>query len=155
MTAGPDDWKRLPFGQTAPIPYRASFGDAEFETIARGLIPQAMEDKWFVYLDGPVLCFHRSWTGQAAYRVTFEAADGGHTVTEASCAVELIGREGAAYQAELLDFLIRTLLLGEARPFPRPEGIEEPAPGIYQHRVAGTGYPEVVVPRRPWWKVWS
>ncbi|GJD40140.1 hypothetical protein [Methylobacterium bullatum] len=155
MTAEPDDWKRLPFGETASIPYRASFSDADFERIARGLVPKAMEDKWFAYLNGPVLCFHRSWTGQAAYRVTFRRSDGRHIVAEALCAVELMENGEAAYQAELLDFLIRTLLLGAPRPFPLPSDLKEPAPGIYQHRVAGTGYREVAVPRKPWWKFWG
>jgi len=155
MAAAPDDWKRLPFGEKAPIPYQASFNDAEYQKIAQGLLPQAMEDKWFVYLDGSDLCFHRSWTGQAIYRVAFGLSGERHTVTEALCAVEILDKGDATYQSELLDFLIQNLLLGHARPFPRPAGLTEQVPGIYQHAISGTGYREAVVARKPWWKFWE
>ena len=151
MAATPDDWKRLPFGGTVPIPYQSSFNDAEYQKMAQGLVPQAMEDKWFAYLDGSNLYFHRSWTGQAVYRVTFTLCEC-HTVTEALCALEVLEKSDAVYQSELLDFLIQNLLLGHSRPFPRPAGLTEQVPGIYQHTISGTGYREGAVARRSWWK---
>jgi hypothetical protein len=30
---------------------------------AKGLIPRAMEDKWYIYFENDCLYFHRSWTG--------------------------------------------------------------------------------------------
>ena len=155
MVAKPDDWKRLPFGEMVSIPYRATFNDAQYERIARGLIPQAMEDKWFVYLDGSDLCFHRSWTGQAIYRVTLAAADRCHAVAEALCATEMLEKNDANYQSELLGFLIHNLLLGEARPFPQPTGLAEQLSSVYQHAVSGTGYRGKTVARKPWWKFWT
>ena len=56
-TAKPDDWKRLPFAAMSPIPYRAAFDPAQFAELAKGLRPEVMEDKWFIYLDGLDLCF--------------------------------------------------------------------------------------------------
>jgi hypothetical protein len=156
MIARADSWKREPFGPVAPIPYAATFTPAEFERIGRGLIPEAMEDKWFIYFQEPSLFLHRSWTGQAVYRVDF-ARDGGEMrVREAVCAAELVVDGDGAYQARLLSFLIANFLLGRAEPFPMPTGLTEPAPGVYQHVVAGTGYPEApTLPRRPRWKLWG
>ncbi|MBY8822231.1 hypothetical protein [Sphingomonas colocasiae] len=155
MAAKPDDWKRLPFGETAPIPYQASFNDAEYQKITQGLLPQAMEDKWFAYFDNSSLYFHRSWTGQAVYLVAFKFSGGCYIVTEAVCAVEILERSDAAYQSELLDFLIQNFLLGHVRPFPLPAGLNEQVPGIYQHAISGTEYRETAVARKPWWKFWQ
>jgi hypothetical protein len=72
------------------------------------------------------------------------------------------------YQVKLVDFLIGNLLLGHAKPFPRPSGITEPMPGAFQHHVSGTGYSEVQhgqvispapkqnvqMPQKPWWRIW-
>ena len=43
--------------------------DEEFEELAWGHIPDAMEDHWFMHFDGGAFCFHRSWTGFCIYRV--------------------------------------------------------------------------------------
>ena len=37
--------------------------------IARGVTPKAMEEKWFVYMEGGQLLFRRSWTGILVYAV--------------------------------------------------------------------------------------
>jgi hypothetical protein len=147
MVAKPDDWKRLPAGEAAPIPYEDTFSEAEYQRLAGGLVPEVMEDKWFAYLDGCALYFHRSWTGQFVYRVVFEQRGESYSVTEASCALDVLQRSDATYEAQLLSFLIHNLLLGERRPFPRPAGLSEQAPGIYQHAISGTGYREEVVRR--------
>jgi len=155
MAAKPGDWKCLPFDEMRGLPYHASFSPDQYEKISRGVVPQAMEDKWFIYLDDEVLCFHRSWTGQPVYRIKFQEVDGRHTVTEALCSRAILETSDAHYQSELLDFLIRNLMLGESRPFPKPEGTSEPLPGVYQHAVSGTGYKERIVPRKRWWQFWS
>ena len=51
--------------------------DDEFETLAWGHIPQAMEDHWFMYFDGEALCFHRSYSGLCIFRVHVKRADDG------------------------------------------------------------------------------
>jgi len=75
------DWK------TCPMPEKhetfvlcRSFSDEEKETLRRGHIPQAMEDKWFWYMEGSTLWAHRSWTGYCIYRIDFKE-DGHHVVT--------------------------------------------------------------------------
>lgn len=155
MRAEPSHWKNEPFGKTVSIPFQRSFDDAEVETLAQGLIPEAMEDKWFIYLDGSQLCFFRSWTGQPVYRVTLEMNEGGYIVADAEIDANVFDTEDAEYEARLLGFLISNLLLGQNEPFPRPKGINEPIPGILQHHVAGTGYSEQTPPSRQWWRFWK
>ena len=48
--------------------------------LRRGNIPQAMEDKWFWYMEGNTLFVHRSWTGACIYRIDF-SSDNRHKVT--------------------------------------------------------------------------
>ena len=45
-----------------------------------GHVPQAMEDKWFWYMEESTLWAHRSWTGHCIYRIDFKE-DGHHAVT--------------------------------------------------------------------------
>ena len=49
----------------------------EFEILSMGHIPRATEDHWFMYFDGDVLFFHRSWTGICIYKVHVEHAKEG------------------------------------------------------------------------------
>lgn len=140
-----DSWKRLPFVDGALLEYSATFDSAEVERLSAGLVPEAMEDKWFIYYQKPYLFLHRSWTGHPVFRVMLKESAGGATVMEARrSALPDRPLEGLdlGYEAKLLDFLISNLLLGKAKPFPVPQGMEQPAPGIYQHVVSGTGYPE-------------
>jgi hypothetical protein len=150
-----EDWKHLPFDAVSVIPYVAEFSLAQFERLRCGLVPQAMEDKWFIYFEAPDLCFHRSWTGQAVYRLRLEPSPAGYAVVKAVCSSDVLKNADPSYHTQLLGFLITNLLLGEARAFPRPAGISEPQAGVYQHSVAGTGYAERIVARKPWWKFWA
>ncbi len=75
------DWK------TKPMPRRHDtfvmsrhFSDEEMEALRRGNIPQAMEDKWFWYMEGSTLWAHRSWSGYCIYRIDFKKDDH-HLVT--------------------------------------------------------------------------
>jgi hypothetical protein len=154
MAATSESWKNTPFGDIEPIPYEAQFTASEFDKLRLGLIPREMEDKWFIYFDEPFLKFHRSWTGQAVYRVKLCEADGGVAVAEAVCSADVLVQSSRDYQAELLDFLVSNLLLGAQKPFPVPQGTKEPLPGVYQHATVGRAYPERMVAPRPWWKFW-
>ena len=151
-TAQKDSWKFQPMPQeTRILEYSAEFSPEEFERISRGLIPQAMEDKWFIYLEGDVLNFHRSWTGKCIYQVEFATEGGKHTVRRA-----LVNRDHQyqatddAYDAKLLHFLISNLLLGKHVEFPIPADLPKGmAKGVFQHHIAGTGYPERSAEARP------
>ena len=76
-----EDWK------TEPMPEKHEtfvldrhFSDAQMNALRCGNIPQAMEDKWFWYMEGDTLYAHRSWTGYCIYRIDFRPDDN-HLVT--------------------------------------------------------------------------
>lgn len=136
-------WKIKPFDETVEVSYADRFSPEEFDKLKRGLIPAAMEDKWFIYFEGGQLFLHRSWTGNAVYRVSLkEAEDGSAEVHSAHYATEYREEAELDYGAALLAFLIGNLLLDRGLPFPMPAGTTEPAPGVSQHGMTGTGYPE-------------
>lgn len=75
------DWKTEPMPQqTETFVLDRSFSAEEMEALRRGNIPQAMEDKWFWYMEGSTLWAHRSWTGHCIYRIDF-SEDNNHLVT--------------------------------------------------------------------------
>ncbi|MGE7414937.1 hypothetical protein [Methylobacterium tarhaniae] len=131
-----------PFGETTAIPFEATYSLQEFARIRRGLVPSAMEDKWFIYLEQNELSAHRSWTGKAVFKLAFVQDTDVVRVVAAECASDVCAARGAAYEAELLGFLIDNLLLGRSTPFPIPADVKDGPEGAYQHHVAGTGYPE-------------
>jgi hypothetical protein len=47
----------------AQLMVERAFTQHEYAQIARGLIPEEMEDKWFIYLEDMTLYVHRNWTG--------------------------------------------------------------------------------------------
>ena len=130
-TARRDSWKtRAMPPETAVLDYSAEYSPDEFERLSRGLIPQAMEDKWFVYLEGDVLHFHRSWTGICIYQVSFGEENGKHTRRDRR------GEPGSgAVQGN------RQRLRRQAAPFPHqqpPAREVRRVPGAFRHqRAAG------------------
>ena len=50
------------------------------EKLLNGFQPREMEDKWFIYADGPddsghaILHMHRSWTGRKVFEIAIEGA---------------------------------------------------------------------------------
>jgi hypothetical protein len=69
----------LPVQWLAPL----TFADHQFERIAFGLVPAAMEQKWFVFYEEPWLSMHRSWTGICVFQARFEKQGETHRVVEA------------------------------------------------------------------------
>lgn len=102
----------------ARVPFEDSYSSEEYATIARGLVPREIEDKWFIYEDRGAVYFHRSWTGACIFRVRFEAADDRHRVVEVlvSRDREQYTSDDERYEARLLHSLIDHLLL-------RPDGL--------------------------------
>ena len=90
MTRDPDnrtgvarrgDWKTEPMPrQHESFVLDRSFSEAEMAALRCGHVPQAMEDKWFWYMEGSTLWAHRSWTGHCIYQIDFKE-DGHHAVT--------------------------------------------------------------------------
>jgi hypothetical protein len=146
MKATVESWQHIPFTTGTPIPYQRSFTERELSRLVDGLIPEAMEDKWFVYVELPSLFFHRSWTGRPIYRVDLVRDGDIARVAEALVSTDVAG--DADEHAATLSFLIANLLLGESQPFPMPARVDEANKRVYQHRIAGTGFPDVPINRR-------
>jgi len=62
-----DTPKRIDISKIVPD-LDLSFSEEQLLKIKNGLIPQEMEDKWFIYYENDWLFFHRSWTGYGIYR---------------------------------------------------------------------------------------
>jgi hypothetical protein len=143
MQASADSWKREPFLEGVPLAYQANFTAQQFARLQQGLVPCEMEHKWFVYHEAPFLFLHRSWSGKPVYRVELAAEGEGARVLRAELSKAMGASEAElGQQALMLDFLVSNLLLGQAKPFPRPPGLVEPRPGVFQQHIAGTAYPE-------------
>src|ERR1700722_2599904 len=150
QTATRDSWKIIPPPtRRADLAFTESFTQEELERMKRGLIPQQMEDKWFIYFDEPWLYFHRSWTGARIYAVRFESSAAGASAVES-----WVSRDSTQYRETRTDydrlvvrFLIDAFLLGKRVSFPVPSNVPGDAPkGVYQHHLVGRAYPEATFP---------
>jgi len=73
----PGDWKTLPMpASVRRVPVGLQFNEDEMACIRYGVLPQQMEDKWFIFFQDGVLHMHRSWTGNCIYQVRFARVDG-------------------------------------------------------------------------------
>lgn len=125
-----NDWKHLPMPLARElIPYDEEFSAEEMEMIRIGYIPEVMEEKWFIYMEGDWLSLHRSWTGVCIYRVRFEQSGNNFRIAEALANRNKDQRswESAEIDARDLSSLIHLLLLNQFVPFTSKvgEGDEE------------------------------
>lgn len=110
--AQPGDWQATPFpGPTGPISLRRRFTADELRRLRRGLVPEAMEDRWFIVWADDALWFHRSWTGHCVFRVRFAADGDGFVVAEV-----IVNREPAQFHGsdasavDTLNFMLDVVL---------------------------------------------
>lgn len=135
----------------SPLSLQREFSEQEFERISYGLIPQAMEDKWLIFLEGETLYLHRSWTGNCIYQLTLKRDGEKYKVVDAfvNRVPNQYSETNDSYDERLLMFLIDNLLLGKTTPFPRPADLPRgTVAGTFQHHISGTGYLEVEVPKK-------
>ncbi len=126
--AKPTDWKTeaLPSQRAAILIDRAISQD-EMAQIRRGLVPEQMEDKWFIYWKDDALYFHRSWTGFCVFIVQFATeGDGWKMVT--AC----VNRNPEQYREtsddqdrKMISYLVDVLLLHRDVAFPSEEPSSE------------------------------
>lgn len=124
------------------LPITCTYRAEDYARVQKGLIPQEMEDKWFIYCENDTLHIHRSWTGYQMYRIEFVVGEGG----EATIKQCFVNRDQAQYQsvddgydAQLVCFLIDRLLLGRAVPFPVPGTVAKDEHPVYLHHIIGYG----------------
>jgi hypothetical protein len=97
----------------------------EYESIRYGLVPEQMEDTWFIFVEADTLYFHRSWPGHCIFQLTLTREGERYAVGDA-----LVNRDAGqyggtddAYDVRLLNYLIDNLLLGGRRTMlPTPPG---------------------------------
>ncbi len=71
-------WQITPLpAARAPFCFTNRYDAADYARITHGLIPQTMDDRWFVYHADGWVYFHRSWSGYCIYQVRF-SPDGDH-----------------------------------------------------------------------------
>jgi hypothetical protein len=79
------EWKTKQFKKPITSSWNVAIPPEELPKLLDGFCPQAMEDKWFVYADGPdaqgraILHMFRSWTGYKVVQIAIEVPveDGG------------------------------------------------------------------------------
>jgi hypothetical protein len=123
------------------------FSEEEFSKLSFGLIPQAMEDKWLIFLEDNTLYFHRSWTGECIYEVKFSKEQTKYVPKEVWVCrdSEKYKFTSNGYDEKILSFLIENLLLGNNIPFPLLQTLANSVKGVFQHNISGTGYKENII----------
>ena len=136
-------WQHTPFPeQCVPLSVARIYTEQEYERIRHGVTPEAMEDKWFIFLEDTTLYFYRSWTGLAVYKLTFAREGATYKVSRAFAARDPSQPSEASdsYDARLIVSLIDNLLLGQAGPLPLPAGLSAGiATELHHSSVIGAG----------------
>ena len=142
-----DSWKHLAQpAEREPLGFEALFTEAEAELLMRGLVPSAMEDKWFIYFEDGWLRFHRSWTGAFIYGLRLERSPADLRVVESwvNRNPDQHKASDTSYDRKLVRFLIDAFLLKkEDAKFPLPSNAKNWPQGVVQHTLVGRGYPEI------------
>lgn len=116
-----EDWNTHPLPeQRASFRMDLRFPARDMARIRRGLVPDRMEDKWFIYWQDDRLFFHRSWTGICIYVARFEPEGSAWRLVHVD-----VNRDPEQYRetsdtrdAQTLAYLIDVLLLQRDAPFP-------------------------------------
>jgi len=78
-----NSWKHIEYPAIREnLQFEALFTNAEAEKLMQGLIPEQMEDKWFIYFSEGWLFFLRSWTGACIYAIKFHGVPNGVCITD-------------------------------------------------------------------------
>jgi hypothetical protein len=104
------------------IPIDFACDEAAYQELRNGLLPEDMEDKWFVYWDDPWICFHRSWTGLFVYKIRFEKNGHERRAVEAFVNADPSEFQASdpAHEAKLLRWIIEAVVLERDVPYPLP-----------------------------------
>lgn len=66
------DWRVHPPARTVDVlPTPTMYPWRMWPSVYFGVFPEAMEDKWFAYMENRRLRIHRSWTGHPIWEVSF------------------------------------------------------------------------------------
>ncbi len=113
------DWINEPMGPAfAEFSLDIRLSSEAMNVVRLGLIPNQMEDKWFLFFEEPVLHFHRSWTGFEAFTMRIEDSPEGYRIKgiKVSQCPESVTFESAKEGAELALTTLCVCLLGKELP---------------------------------------
>lgn len=121
--ASRDDWKTKKMPQeNIVLEIDKVFTEDELAKIKKGFIPEAMEDKWFIFVEEDKVYFHRSWTGTCIYIAHYKVDDQG----SATMHKLIVNRDQTAYtetdndyDVKLFFYLTDAFLLDKEVPFPQ------------------------------------
>jgi hypothetical protein len=159
LLATRDAWGTLPLPEKRQsLDFSASYSLAATTRIKQGLVPEEMEDKWFVFFEQGWLYFYHSWTKACIYAICIEEHSAGCRVIDSwvNAQSDQYRLRDLEYERQLLAYLIDALLLGKPAISPVPTGT--PDAELHQFstvgRVDGRDQPS---PRRSpwsWFKRW-
>ncbi len=128
----PDAHKELPLSGT--------YSAEEYEKISYGFLPKDMDNKWFIYLEGDWLYFHRSWTGNCVFQLQLVLKEDYYQAVKA-----IANRDPEQYRSksdqqdvQIIAYLIDHLLLGRFATLPTPQHMSEEDKQRHQQHVMGT-----------------
>jgi uncharacterized protein (TIGR02452 family) len=137
-----DDWQIKPMpARHVDIPVERRFSDAEMAQVRLGVLPDRMEDKWFVYWDDGRLYLHRSWTGMCVFVAQFvEDAEGWRLVSiRANRDRKQYTQTDDAEDAAMARFVIDVVVLGLFVEFP-DEDLAPPEAAIAAWGLVGRAF---------------
>lgn len=135
-----ESWRIKPFpAQREALPLDGRFEGEEVRRLLHGLVPQDVEDKWFVFYEDGWLYLHRAITGSCIYALRLSVEGEVASVAEAWVNTDP-GEYTAtdrAWDAALLGFLVHDLLAGRPQDFPVRTSLPEDKQLNFQHTVVG------------------
>lgn len=75
-------WQNHPIDNPKRIGIILHYTDQQFSELIKGLIPQKMEDKWFIFYENDWLYFHLSWSGFGLYKAQLKKETDGYSINE-------------------------------------------------------------------------
>ncbi len=114
-TATKDSWINIPIDIPKRIDIDLKFTEKQFSELKKGLIPEQMEDKWFIYYEDEWLYFHRSWTGKGIYKAKVNIETNYYAINEfwVERNQNKYINEDESMDIEVFSFLIKRGLLGD------------------------------------------
>ena len=133
-------WKTKPMPpQHKELLIEGAYADQEMAQIALGYIPQEQQDKWFIYFDGRILHFHRSWTGSCIFQLRLLREEDHYRADKllVNSDPDQYKMDDDQYNLSMVAYLIDHLLLNRFAQLPYPGKMSEQDQQRHQGHVMG------------------
>lgn len=135
------DWDKH---EPMPLQHKAfscshNFTPSEYLKIQKGVLPEQMEDKWFIYFEEDKLYFHRSWTGYCIYIAEFEKKEDCYQMCKLTInrAVEQYTETDDKWDMQFVIYLVKLLLLRKSVACPQREDWNAETAVLHQWSLMG------------------